>query len=317
MLSQGIGKSMNGKYRSRSLCSALAGLLLLSSSGVTPAASPVSRVRTAPVASARVGAPMDAVAVDLTGDRRHDIAEVYADGGIGLRRGIAPGEFEPEPTLVPGSEAIHASRMFAEDVTADGNDDLVAFTPGGTQLWVFPSDGHGGFGALRSNSLPSGINGISFGDFDHDGGTDVAVASSRMPTIELLLLRSDRGGFDRDAVKLSSRPLSVATIRLTDDGRPSLVAGTSSNDVVTIRNVEGTLAVRGTKRLDFTPAMVAIGDVSEDGYQDAIFASRGGEIATLARTATGLAEPTYSGGVSRLDSSTATRSATLSDSAPA
>src|ERR1043166_8045510 len=110
MSSKGVGRAMRRVKSHRAWQGIVAAALLLSASGVAPASALRTPVRgvapLAPGSSVRAGKPLDAVVADFNGDRLLDIAEVYSDGGIGVRLGTAPDTFTEEPTLLAGTSDV-------------------------------------------------------------------------------------------------------------------------------------------------------------------------------------------------------------------
>lgn len=247
--------------------------------------------RTATAARATATSAADAVVADFNGDRQLDIVEASKGGGLTVRWGVRKGEYG-ESVAFAGD--VSATRVIAADVTADGIDDVVAFTPAGTMLWVVPGSTSGTFGAVRSTSVPDGIHAIAAAGFAGNGGTDIAVASERTSSVVLLQNRDDRSGFDASVTALPSRALSIGAIRLNADNQYDLVVGLENASVVALQAADGGFAITVTRTLPFSPDLMTMADFDVDGWNDAIVASANGEIAAFARSAGSIGEPVVS-----------------------
>lgn len=241
--------------------------------------------------SATAAGAADAVVADFNGDRHLDIVEATKGGGLSVRWGVRRGEYG-ESAAFAGD--VSATRVMAADVTADGIDDVVAFTPAGTLLWVVPGSASGGFGAVRSTAVPDGIHSIAIAGFAGNGGTDIAVASERTAAVVLLQNRDDRSGFDATVTALPSRALSIGALRFNADNQYDLVVGLENSSVIGMQAADGGFAITVTRSLPFSPDLMTTGDFDVDGWNDAIVASKNGEIASFARGGGSIGEPVVS-----------------------
>jgi hypothetical protein len=256
-----------------------------------------SAPRLAPVAK-QSSAPADAVAVDLDGDRNVDIVEVLAGGGLAVRRSLGEGQFDEAHTLV--ASGVAADRVVASDVTCDGRADLVAYTAGGTNVWVIPADGAGGVLAARRYTVAQGIAGLAVGDFDRNGGPDLAIASATTNEVVLLMNRDDRGGFEPAAFAVAARPLSIASVTLAADPLPDLAVG-FADGVRVLANSGGSFAEVSAAALDFSADAMATADLDHDGWADLVVGSKSGAVAVLAHAGDAFAEPVVSRGAGTVE----------------
>jgi hypothetical protein len=273
-------------------------LLLFMVLPVAPTLGASSRPATfAAVPTALVARPSaetaDAVAADLNGDRLVDVVEALGGGGLAVRWGRGEGQFD-EASPIASASRVRANRVVTTDFTCDGVDDIVAYTTGATTLYAIPSNGKGGFLPMRSTEVETGIAGIAIGDFDRNGGPDLAIASARANVVVMLMNRDDRSGFDAHDVALSARPLSIGVVSLEADAQPDLVVGTSDNVVRVLRNSGGAFAEASTFRLDASPDCIAVGELNGDGWPDVVVASTTGTVFAFLHHEQDLASPVAS-----------------------
>ncbi|MGB5035466.1 MAG: choice-of-anchor D domain-containing protein [Blastocatellia bacterium] len=279
------------RRRSALLCTAaLIATVVLPVAGL---AAPKSSVLTGSASAARATASnaADAVVADFNGDRQLDVVEASTGGGLSVRWGIRKGEYGEAATF---ASEISARRVVSADVTADGINDVVAYAPAGTVLWVVPGSASGGFGAVRATSVPDGIHAIAVGEFAGSGGTDIAVASEQTSAVVLLRNRDDRSGFDATATALPSRALSIGAVKFNLDNHADLVVGLENRSVVGLEAGGGGFAITVTRTLEFSPDLMTTADFDIDGWADAIVASKNGEIAAFARGGGSIGEPVVS-----------------------
>lgn len=249
-------------------------------------------VSTANSATSQVGAPVDATVADFNGDRHLDVVEALTGEGLTVRWGIAKGSYG-DPVAID-AKGVVAKRVLSADVTSDGRPDVIAYTPGAKTIWVVVADGANGFLAPRSMSLASGVRAVAVGDFDRNGGQDLAVASATSAEVVIYSNRDDRSGFEPHALAVASSPLSIASIALDADARPDLVVGLSDRSVAVLKNVGGDFAPTVTRALDFTPDFIATGDLNADGWADVVAAAGTGKMASFTRVDAAISEPVVS-----------------------
>jgi hypothetical protein len=279
------------RRRGALLCSAA--LIAMVVSPVAGLATPKAFVAPRPALAARATASRaaDAVVADFNGDRHLDIVEASSGGGLSVRWGVRKGEYG-EATAFAAD--VSARRVVSADVTADGINDVVAYAPAGTVLWVVPGSASGVFGEVRATSVPDGIHSIAVGGLAGSGGIDIAVASERTPGVVLLRNRDDRSGFDATVTALPSRALSIGVVKFDTDNSADLVVGLENRSVVGLQAVDGGFAMTVTRELEFSPDLMTTADFNGDGWADAIVASANGEIAAFARGGGSIGEPVVS-----------------------
>lgn len=127
--------------------------------------------------------------------------------------------------------AARVASMEIADVTGDQRADLILFGEP-RELLVLPGKKEGGFGEAIRYRAPEGSprgGGMTVGDFNHDGRTDVALLADEAL---LLFLQKADGGLTRPeriahGVK---QPLILLTTDLNADGRDDLILSADEND---------------------------------------------------------------------------------------
>ena len=296
MFAKGFGM-MKGDRSARRGFSSLIGAALLFVFVVNPVhasmAQPSAKTRTDVSKAVLAGEPVDAAVADFNGDRHLDIVQAISGGGLTVRWGIQKGVYA-DPVVID-APTVNATRVLGVDVTADGRADVIAYAAGGTTLWVLPSGGDSGFLPARSTHVDAGIKSVAMGDFDRNGGIDLAVAPVRTNTLVFLMTRDNRSGFDLVTTPVDFAPLSVASLPLDRGAAPDLVVGTKDNSLVTMLNVSGSFVSGEVKKVGFSPDHLAAVDLNADGLKDVVAASTLGHIATCMRVAGGIADPVDSG----------------------
>ncbi len=249
-------------------------------------------VSTANTATSQVGAPVDATVADFNADRHLDVVEALSGGGLSVRWGIGKGSYGDQVAIE--SDGVAANRIVSADVTSDGRPDVIAYTPGAKTIWVVVADAGGGFLAPRSLSVATGVRAVAVGDFDRNGGQDLAVASATSAEVVIFANRDDRSGFEPHSFAVASTPLSIASIALDADAQPDLVVGLSDLSVSVLKNVGGDFAPTVTRALDFAPDFLATGDLNADGWADVVAAAGTGKMASFTRVDAAISEPVVS-----------------------
>lgn len=134
--------------------------------------------------------------LDFNGDGRADVITRNANGDLLLYRGNGTGSWlSTSGTKIGNGWGSMTSLFYAGDFTGDGKGDLIARQANNT-LWVYPSNGKGGWGTARQ--IGNGWGGFSAlfspGDFDGNGTSDVL--ARRSSDGALILYRGNgRGGW--------------------------------------------------------------------------------------------------------------------------
>lgn len=133
--------------------------------------------------------------IDFDGDRRRDILMRDAGGALLLYRGDGKGGLSGSGQRIGVGWGIFDQVLSAGDFDGDGRSDLIARRADDGALWLYPTDGAGGWLAPRQIGTGWGQMTalLSVGDFDGDGASDLI---ARTATGDLFLYRGDgRGGW--------------------------------------------------------------------------------------------------------------------------
>jgi hypothetical protein len=175
--------------------------------------------------------PWDVAIADLDADGHADVAvasEEWLDPGAGsvsVLLGSGDGTLGASTRVAGGS----ARAVAAADLDRDGNQDLVVIA--GSQALSLLGNGDGTFG--RSITTGAGPYGVSAGDLDGDGWTDLVTSNRIAMTVSVLLRRSD-GSFSRTDSPTVSRPGGVAMADLNRDGRLDICVATANGGTVEV-----------------------------------------------------------------------------------
>ena len=183
----------------------------------------------------------DSIAVvgDLDGDGHADlVARHRTTGDLFLYPGDGTGLTRPA-RRIGGGWGVFSQVLAVGDWTSDGAPDLLALRRSDMTLWLYPGDGHGGFGTARQ--IGSGWQTrtalTAVGDLNGDGHNDVVARDVR--TGALWLYRgSGTGGFagyEQIGTGWNALTAFVGPGDWDGDGRSDLLARTASGDLLLYR----------------------------------------------------------------------------------
>lgn len=243
-------------------------------------------------------APIAVASGDFDGDGRIDLAAINASGTLSVLRGAASGAFVAGPTV---AIAANATSIVAGDFNGDGHPDLavaasVLNLTGVVQVLI--SNGSGGFSISTSLTLVAVPVALAVGDFDRNGGLDLAITTP----VAVLVALSGGGGVLGTPVSVAvtlSNSRAIATNDLDGDGNLDLVvAGTAASATLLFGSPTGVFQASAVLALRAPAQAVAAADFDGDGSTDVAVVSAG--IATLfhgsGRTYTASGAPFSTGG---------------------
>ena len=194
--------------------------------------------------------PYGIAAGDLDGDGKIDL--VVADQGtdsLSIFRnmstiGITINSFAPRVSLATSGTPIAVA---IADLNGDGKPEIISANSSDSTLTLFQNISTSG--SLTSGSFMAGIdfklnsapNSIALGDFNGDGQPDIAAANGNSNTVSIFQNTNNFGsaisinslGAEADFTT-ASLPFGLAIADLNGDGRPDLVATSSSNNAVSV-----------------------------------------------------------------------------------
>ena len=168
------------------------------------------------------------------------------------------------------------------DATRDGILDIVHSDYATNSISVLRGRGDGSFEPhITRLPLSARPQGVVSADFNHDGITDFAVASTGSSNLDVFFGTST-GGLTRQTIAVG-RPLNVLTAAdLDSNGWADIVAVSSSTNVLVIlRGSASGLSVAGTRPTATSPRGIAVGDLNVDGRLDIATANYLGHSLTL------------------------------------
>lgn len=231
---------------------------------------PATRVHTKAASSVAVG--------KLNGDAHEDIAVVNNQRNVSIMLGRGNGEFDPgidvDAGVLPWSVAV-------DDLDGDRVDDLAvsSISQGDAAVSVLLG-GHNSNGPLSQPfSFQVGHSSLSVvsGDFDGNGGRDLAVASAESPGGLGVLL--NRTAWLRESHFAPYRPYpagrsarAIAVANLDDDSLPDIaVADRAANQVAVLRGeATGGFSAPTAFGTGTRPTALLAAELSQDGRPDLV-----------------------------------------------
>ncbi|MFJ4107265.1 FG-GAP-like repeat-containing protein [Oerskovia enterophila] len=170
---------------------------------------------------------------DWNGDGHPDLMLLErASGRLWLYRGTAAGSWDPR-VQIGGGWGVMNLVVGGQDWTGDGRPDLLARKSVDGSLWVYPSDGRGGFGVPRQ--IGSGWNQMTTVSMLGNLSDGRPALVARRADGVLLLYRGDgRGGFGTTSVVgpgWNGMSSIIGAGDVTGDRAVDLVARSSSGDL--------------------------------------------------------------------------------------
>jgi len=167
--------------------------------------------------------------------------------------------------------SLNPSDVAVVNLDYDPHPDLV-ISEYQNKVLVFGGVGDGTFTLRQSITLSNNVNGMTAGDFNHDGLDDAAVCLSNSGKVAILMGRGD--GTLSGPYYLTNTPCREITAGLVNgDGNLDLVTATSSSIYVLLGHGDGSF----NNKIGFTGGSdlrgVALADINHDGFLDAVAAS--------------------------------------------
>ena len=187
--------------------------------------------------------PRSVAVADLDGDGDSDLVSANEKSdNLTIFFQIAPGQFDPEPTVLGGRELTEEPTFVTvADLDGDGDLDLVSANQKGNNLTIFFQTAPGEFDpdptvvGLGFTNRPQSVVAT---DLDHDGDLDL-VSANRVGNDLTAFLQTSPGRFDPSPIRRSggndmNGPISIAAVDLDGDGDPDLVSANEISFTLTI-----------------------------------------------------------------------------------
>ncbi|HLZ40941.1 MAG TPA: FG-GAP-like repeat-containing protein [Candidatus Sulfotelmatobacter sp.] len=214
---------------------------------------------------------------DFNGDGNADLAVVGGDtsgNGLAFLSGRGDGTFNSPiyfQTTLAGASLV----AVAADFNHDHNLDL--FVGGNGSSEVLLGNGHGDF---QNGEFETGVtgNGVTVGDFNHDGNLDVATTqpypSYNSNGVTVLLGNGDGTFQSPQEYSGIDEPFAIASGDFNHDNKLDLAITDYVMDTVVVLqgNGDGTFTNIGQSFANITPDAIAMSDFNVDGQTDLTFA---------------------------------------------
>jgi uncharacterized protein (TIGR03437 family) len=236
------------------------------------------------------------IITDFDGDGIADIvfglgnAAVIGGDSVSVIFGAGKGNFSAPPvSLIPGypSSGSSLTALASSDLDGDGIPDLVAVESSG-HISVMKGVGDGTFQNTLQYQISAGIPyGVVFGDFNHDGHTDFAVAgsgyiTSGSPAISIWLGNGDGTFQSPTRIPAPVGAFALATGDFNGDGKLDLAvlvsqahAPVSDSFEILLGNGDGTFKVGASYAVGPNANSIVAGDFNGDGKLDLVVTNNG------------------------------------------
>jgi len=181
----------------------------------------------APHVTYPVGAlPRGIVAGDFDGDGKQDLATANRTGGdISFLSGNGDGTFQPAASISLGFNVGRPSPLLSADFNSDGKLDLAVGGDSTSAVWVVLGNGDGTFqasSATQTSRIGTPV-GLSVGDFNGDGVTDIVTTEYFTDSVSVVLGVGDGSFTPRSMFQGGPSVVSVAAADFNSDGWQDLV----------------------------------------------------------------------------------------------
>ena len=224
-------------------------------------------------------------ALDYDGDFRGDLA-IAGGGGLRLYHQKADGGFEDATTktkLPPTIIAAAYSGVWAVDIEADGDLDLILSPASGDPPVVLQNNGDGTFTPLKgtfpdAEHAKAPIRSFVWADFDSDGDPDAAFVDANGNMAYYSNERSGRFKIRPIPIFPGGKPVALAVANVTNDTRLSLLIlnENGSVNVLSDKNngADWEMASLPVKSGVKTPMRLFVADLDNNGSPDLIIAGQ-------------------------------------------
>ena len=233
--------------------------------------------------------PVSVAVGDFNGDGKSDLATAnYDSNNVTVLLGNGAGGFSAASGS-PFPVDRNPTSIVVGDFNGDGKSDLGIANHESNTVTVLLGNGAGGFSTAPGSPIPVDRNPTSIvvGDFNGDGKSDLAIASSPSNTVTVLL-GNGAGGFSAapgSPVAVGTSPLSIAVGDFNGDRKQDLAIANSVANNVTVLLGSGAGGFSAAPGSPFAvgsyPISAAVGDFNGDGKLDVSVANFSSNTATV------------------------------------
>jgi hypothetical protein len=243
-----------------------------------------NRVFSAPVQYNLCGASTGVAIGDLDGDGDNDLADISSCNSAGILLNSGAGSFVFNGTYGGG---VSSQSIALADFNGDNFKDIVylsAGAAGSRSVALLFNNRNGTFGNLVTNYAGSFPSDLTVGDYNNDGGTDIAVANAYQSQIIMLFLAPNGTFIGYSELEGGDTPDSIVSSDLNGDGRTDLAVTSRNNNNLSVFLNRGNFNFDGPVAFSagLAPVDVAAGKLDADELPDLVAVNQGaGSISIL------------------------------------
>jgi hypothetical protein len=226
--------------------------------------------------------PVDICTADFNGDGKMDLALVLSEFlGIHIWLSIGDGQFA-QGGYYPASP--HTYSIVSCDFNGDGCHDIATGSMGITNVSVLLNNGNGAFSPAENYHyfnyhvcMPSSDSWLSSADLDGDFDLDLAMISSKVSSVRVLLNNGDETFAYGPSHYLSSKRYTVSLADIDGDRDNDLLTidGVRDKIVILMNTGDGTFGKEKFYYPGIRPVSVSVADFNLDGHIDIAIANKG------------------------------------------
>ena len=223
--------------------------------------------------------PCDLDVIDFNHDGRPDLGVPNSDPNIANNQYVANIMFGDGST-VGAAAAFEAGgalpvRSAAGDFNGDGHPDFAVSNYAENAINVLFGDGNGNFERGPQINCPGTSGDLAAGDLDGNGADELIAVLEGSSEVKIYFQGQGNGA---ESLWLDSAPFDVETADLDDDGRAELLLPLSDRLEVYSRLGQEGYLLRWAPPSGFAPTGIKAGDLDDDGDEDVVAISMGGDV---------------------------------------
>jgi FG-GAP-like repeat/IPT/TIG domain/Secretion system C-terminal sorting domain/FG-GAP repeat len=238
--------------------------------------------------------PLGLSAADLNADGKPDLVVTAGNSGIiALFKNTSDSaghiSFAPQINI---SALQHSENIVTADLDGDGKPEMITADFSGSSMSVWRNTSSGGtisFAAPTSYAAGTNPAGISAGDFDNDGKTDIAVINYSSNTVSVFKNTSSTGNIsftDKVDYATGEFPRAISLADLDGDGKTDIIIPCNTPSAVSVlRNTSFPGVLSFANRIEYAtgvqPPGVSIADLDGDSKPEIIVANDYNSISIL------------------------------------